>query len=35
MDLNKSEMKNITAKLELEPNVPGVATPQSSNELSE
>ena len=30
MDLNKSKMKNIKAKLELEPNFPGVATPQSS-----
>ena len=28
MDLNKSKMKNI--KAELEPNFPGVATPQSS-----
>ena len=30
MDLNKSNMKNIKAWLELEPNFPGVATPQSS-----
>ena len=30
MDLNKSKMKNIKAKLELEPNLPGVANPQSS-----
>ena len=30
MDLNKSKMKNIKAWLELEPNFPGVATPQSS-----
>ena len=30
MDLNKSKMKNITAKLELEPNFPEVATLQSS-----
>ena len=30
MDLNKSKMKNIKACLELEPNFPGVATPQSS-----
>ena len=30
MDLNKSKMKNIKAQLELEPNFPGVATPQSS-----
>ena len=32
MDLNKSKIKNIKAKLELElePNFPGVATPQSS-----
>ena len=30
MDLNKSKMKNIKAKQELEPNFPGVATPQSS-----
>ena len=29
MDFNKSKMKNIKAKLELEPNFPGVATPQS------
>ena len=30
MDLNKSKMKNIKAQLELEPNFPGVTTPQSS-----
>ena len=30
MDLNKSKMKNIKAWLELEPNFPGVATPQNS-----
>ena len=30
MDLNKSKMRNIKAELELEPNFPGVATPQSS-----
>ena len=30
MDSNKSKMKNIKAKLQLEPNFPGVATPQSS-----
>ena len=30
MDLNKSKMKNIKAQLELEPDFPGVATPQSS-----
>ena len=30
MDLNKSKTKNIKAQLELEPNFPGVATPQSS-----
>ena len=30
MDLNKSKIKNIEAWLELEPNFPGVATPQSS-----
>ena len=30
MDLNKSKMKSIKAYLELEPNFPGVATPQSS-----
>ena len=30
MDFNKSKMKNINAKLELEPNFPRVATPQSS-----
>ena len=30
MDLNKSKMKNIKAWLDLEPNFPGVATPQSS-----
>ena len=30
MDFNKSKMKNIKAWLELEPNFPGVATPQSS-----
>ena len=30
MELNKSKMKNIKAKLELEPNFPGVATPQKS-----
>ena len=29
MDLNKSKMKNMKAQLELEPNFPGVATPQS------
>ena len=29
MDLNKSKMRNIKAWLELEPNFPGVATPQS------
>ena len=29
-NLNKSKMKNIKAYLEFEPNVPGVATPQSS-----
>ena len=30
MHLNKSKTKNIKAQLELEPNFPGVATPQSS-----
>ena len=30
MDLNKSKMKNIKAKLEIEPNFPRVATPQNS-----
>ena len=30
MDLNKSKMKNIKAYLQLEPNFPGVATPQRS-----
>ena len=30
IDLNKSKMKNIKAWLELGPNFPGVATPQSS-----
>ena len=30
MDLNKSKMKNRKALLELKPNFPGVATPQSS-----
>ena len=30
MDLNKLKMKNIKASLDLEPNFPGVATPQSS-----
>ena len=30
MDSNKSKMKNIKAWLELEPNFPGVASPQSS-----
>ena len=30
MDVNKSKMKNIKAQQELEPNFPGVATPQSS-----
>ena len=30
MDFNKSKMKNITAWLEVEPNFPCVATPQSS-----
>ena len=29
MDLHKSKMKNIKAWLEMEPNFPGVATPQS------
>ena len=33
MDLNKSNMKNIKAKLELEPNFPGVAAPQSSEQI--
>ena len=33
MDLNKSKMKNIKAKLELEPKFPGVATPQSSERI--
>ena len=30
MNLNKSKIKNIKAQLELEPNFPRVATPQSS-----
>ena len=30
MDSNKSKMKNIKAKIELEPDFPWVATPQSS-----
>ena len=30
MDLNKSKMKNIKDQRELEPDFPGVATPQSS-----
>ena len=30
MDLNKSKMKNIKALLEVEPNFPGVATPQTN-----
>ena len=30
MDLNNLKMKNIKAKLELEPNFPRVATPQRS-----
>ena len=33
MDFNKSKMKNIKALLELEPNFPGVATPQSSEPI--
>ena len=33
MDLNKPKIKNKKAKLELEPNFPGVATPQSSERI--
>ena len=33
MDLNKSKMKNINAWLELEPNFPGVTTPQTNERI--